>query len=331
MYYAQIYATTAEVIRDLGLSGDETGLLDRIREASSLVQNRLGEYIPVTADRSFVPAYGGKLQIDPCTAVTAVSNNGTALAASDYTPYPLNRHWLNGPFSFLDSQTIGWSHNGVVVSGHWAKYEASQAIAVSSVSQLIGDSTLTVSDGSQVAPGMVLLVESEQQLVTSGAGSEGCPDPTVATSLLNGAIATDDEEITVDNGTEFKRGEVVRIGTEDVYIRRVVGHVLVCARGWNGTTKAAHANDLAVYVYRTFAVERGVNGTTAAAHASKALYRMSVPEDINWLTRQVAGLMRMKARAGFASKSGSAELGETFYYSEFPQTFKRLWETYKVN
>ena len=331
MGYAQVYATVGELIKDLGLSGDEEGLLDRIREASNLVQNKLGEFVPVTGTRSFAARFAGKLEIDPCVSVTAITNGGTLLTAADYTPYPLNRHWLNGPYSFLYSDTVSWSQTAVLVEGRWGKYEAQAQPDVSTVSQASSTQrSLTVSNGSQVAPGMVLLIENEQELVTSGNGGMGGPDPTMATSLLNATIGSEDEEITVDNGAAFCRGEVVRVGTGDVYIRRIVSNVLVCARGWNGTTKAPHSDNTPLYVYRTFGVERGVNGTSAALHAGATLLRLTAPEDVNWLTRQVAGLMRMKAKAGFASKSGSAELGETFYYSEFPTAFKRLAEFYRI-
>lgn len=328
--YQQVYATVGELISDLKLVGSEAGLLDRIKEASRLVTNRLGVFLPISEARTFDPDAQGKLATDPLLAVTSIDNDGTAVTATDYRLMPRNRLWLNGPYTSIEHLVGSWSTNGVDVTGRYGKYEDSVALDVSAVTQLVGDTTLVVSDGSRVSPGMVVLVESEQELVTAGNGDDDSPAPTLATSTLSVAVDADSEEITVSNGAEFKRGEVIRLSTEDLYIRKIVGNVLVCGRGWNGTQKAAHAGSLAVYVYRTVTVTRGVNGTVAAAHAGKALQRMLVPEDINWLTRQVAGLMRMKAAAGFSSKSGNSELGETFYYSEFPQAFARLWETYKV-
>ncbi len=328
--YAQVYATVGEVVGDLGLTGDETGLLERIREASRLIQTRLGEFLPIFETREFDPDASGQLRTDPLLEATAVSNNGTAVAAGNFTLMPKNRLWLNGPFTSLVHNSGAWSSEGVEISGWWGKYDELAALNVAAVTQLIGATTLTVSDGSQVSPGMVVNIEDEQELVTAGAGGVGSPEATAATSLLDGAIEADDEEILVDNGAEFKRGEVIQLATEDCLIRRVVKNYLVCSRGWNGTTKRDHADNLEIGVYRTFAVERAVNGTTAAAHAGTTLYRCVAPADVNWLCRQVAGLMRMKAKAGFASKTGNAELGEVFYYNEFSKTFDRLWETYKI-
>lgn len=326
--YAQVYCTVAELMGDLRLNGDEPGLLDRIRDASRLIQNHSGEFLPITESRVFVPNASGELEIDPLLAATSVTNDTTPVTT--YTLQPRNRLWLNGPYTKITSSVATWSENGVTIPGRYGKYEDSKALGISAVTQLIGATTLVVSDGSRVSPGMVVLVESEQELVTAGNGGEDSPSASAATSLLNGAVAVDDEEVTVDDGTEFKRGEVIQLSTEDCLIRRIAGNVLVVSRGWNGTTKAAHADNLAIGVYRTFTVERAVNGTTAAAHTSKAASRCMVPEDVNGLCRQVAGLLRMKAAAGFASKTGNAELGETFYYNEFPTAFKKLWEDYKV-
>jgi hypothetical protein len=77
-------------------------------------------------------------------------------------------------------------------------------------------------------------------------------------------------------------------------------------------------------------VERGVNGTTVAAHTDKPLYRYIPPEDVNWLCRQIAGLMHMKAKSNFAGKTGSAETGETFYFNEFPNQVKEIAKNYRI-
>ncbi len=103
------------------------------------------------------------------------------------------------------------------------------------------------------------------------------------------------------------------------------------ARGWENTKKATHADDSKINAYRTYAVTRGVNGTTAAVHASKALSRYEVPDDVKWLAKQIAALMKRKGNAGFAGKSGGGDMGEVFYYNEFPKTqMDRVQAYYKV-
>ncbi len=110
----------------------------------------------------------------------------------------------------------------------------------------------------------------------------------------------------------------------------IVGNVLVLDRGWNRTTRKAHLDDASISVFRTFTVERGVNGTTAAIHSNKSISRCMVPWDVNWLCRQIAGLMRMKAASGFAGKIGNADTGETFYQNEFPDLIKKIERNYRI-
>lgn len=333
--YSQLFCTTAEMIKDLGLSGDEPELLSRIRAASTDLANVLGNFIPVVETRTYYPNAFGEIHIDPVLHVLTVTNDTTVITArtstaDGYTLHPGERCYPHGPYSRIDPGGSVWSAYGVHILAYWGKFEEIRAVDVSAVTQTSDATTLAVSDGSKLSAGMILLLDTEQELITGGNGDEDSPDPTAAASLLNGAVAADDEEITVDDGTEFNRGEVIRLGTEDCLIRRIVGNILVVMRGWNGTTKAAHADDLAVYVYRTFLVERAMNGTSAIAHSSEPVYRYNVPDDVNWIARQVAGLMRMKAKVGFANKSGNAELGEVFYYSEFPNQINKVRANYQV-
>lgn len=333
--YAQLFCTTAELIKDLGLSGDEPELLSRIRAASADLANVIGKFIPAVETRTFYPNRMGEINIDPVLWVLTVTNDTTVVTArtstaDGYTLEPGQRCYPHGPYSRIDPGGTVWSRYGVHILAYWGKYEEIRAVGVSAVTQTDSAATLAVSDGSKLSAGMLLLLDTEQELITGGSGDEASPDPTIATSLLNGAVAADDEEITVDDGSEFNRGEVIRLGTEDCMIRRIVSNVLVVQRGWNGTTKVAHADDLAVYIYRTFVVDRGMNGTSAMAHTDEPVYRLTVPDDVNWMARQVAGLMRMKAKVGFANKSGNAELGETFYYTEFPSQINKIKANYQV-
>lgn len=81
-----------------------------------------------------------------------------------------------------------------------------------------------------------------------------------------------------------------------------------------------------------YTVKRGVNGTTAAAHANAvAISRYLPPEDVGYLCRQMAAVMREKARSKFAGKVGNADLGETFYFQEFPKDpIKEIVRNYRI-
>lgn len=318
MNIAQIYCTLDELIGDLGLNGNEPRLFDRIQSASRFIYRRLGQFIPTQETRSYQGNGTTSLVVDPLLSLTSITNNDTAISSFDL--FPLNGYWENGPHSRIEAD-VSW--DVVEATGAWGKYSETELIG-ETVTQLVGATTLSVANGTHISPGMVLLIESEQELVTGwGAAS-------TATSLLDGAVDAAEEELIVDNGAEFNEGEVIQLSTEDCFIRMVRGNVLVVARGWNGTTKQSHLDNAAINVYRTATVTRGVNGTSAAAHASVAASRYLPPADVNWLCRQCAGLAVKKAASGFSGKVGNAELGETFYYNEFPSQIKDVKLNYRV-
>jgi hypothetical protein len=317
---AQVYCTEQELIDDLGLNGRETRLYDRILAASAFIAKRIGQFIPTSETRGFQGEGAESLYVDPLLAITSVSNNSTAV--TDYDAFPVNRYWTNGPYTRLISESIDW--DVVDVAGSWGKYSESTSVSTETVTQLSGDTTLVLANGANASPGMVLLVGSEQELVTGwGAAS-------AAVSQLNGAIDDAQEEIVVDNGAEFHEGEVIQLSTEDVFVRKIRTNTLVVARGWNGTTKASHLDNAAIAVCRTVNVTRGINGTTAVAHNTVALQRYLVPQDVNWLCREMAGLMHKKAQSGFAGRVGNAETGESFYYNEFPGQIKEVARNYRI-
>jgi hypothetical protein len=319
MIVAQIYCTLDELIADLGLVGNQPKLFDRIKSASTFIYRRLGQFIPVAETRDYQGNGSTTQQVDFLLSATSVKNNGATI--TDFDLYPLNGYWQNGPHTRIEADVASW--DVVEVAGAWGKYLESVSIG-ETVTQLIGATTLTVANGANVSPGMVLLLDAEQELV------DGWDAATAATSLLNGAIDEADEEITVDNGAEFHEGEVIQISTEDCFVRMVRGNILVVGRGWNGTTKAIHADDSPLKVYRTVKVTRAVNGTSAAAHSNAAAARYIPPDDVNWLCRMMAGLAHKKAQSGFSGRVGNAETGESFYYNEFPSQIKDVKKNYNV-
>lgn len=324
MTNAQIYCTLDELIADLSLNGDEPGLFSRIQTASRFINRRFKNFIPVLATKLFQDQGGGRdLRVDPLLQVNQVLNNGFEIIAANYELHPLNRCWENGPYTRIYSEYAGWDDDDIRVTGLWGKWLQPEGLGID-VTQLVNATTIAVTDGSMLSIGLVLSLEDEQQLVT-GLGS-----PTVITAQLAADITNADEEIIIDDGTEVHEGEVIQISTEKMQVRMIAGNTLVVARGWSGTTRQAHAENAAVSVYRTFTVERGVNGTVAAAHDNQVLSRYVPPEDINWLCRQIAGLMHMKAKSNFAGKVGNAEMGETFYFNEFPSQVKEISRNYRI-
>jgi len=332
----QIYCTAKEVMDDLSLKGfeDRVDLMDRIRAASEVIQRKAWYFIPVEDTFTFgarVRHEYDPLSIKPLLSITSITNDGETVAVADYTLKPLNRMWVNGPYIFIE-QSAGWSNqNEVVIAGNWGLYEESVSLGVNTTQATSTETTLAVTNGSVLSPGMLLLIESEQELITAGGGGPDSPAGTAATSLVNGAIDENDASITVDNGAEFNVGEILQIDVEDMKILKINTHVLAVERGWNGTAPADHLTDSAINVYRTFKVERAVNGTTAAIHTNKAVSQYVVPETVNYLCRQIAALMRMKAASGFTGITGNAEQGQGRYLSEFPpRTIEDILAPFRV-
>ena len=127
-------------------------------------------------------------------------------------------------------------------------------------------------------------------------------------------------------------GEIIRLDFEQMRIKDKRTHQCYVERGWNNTGQAAHITGTDVDVYRTVTVERAVNGTTAAAHLTNvAISRYLVPDDILFLTKQIATLMINKSRGGYAGKSGDGTTGQVFYHDVFPRfEIERVKENYQI-
>ncbi len=324
MNSAQIFCTVADLIADAQAPGvDDARMFQAIREASDFVQKELGWFVPATLTRRF-KGNGGSLFLPPLLAISSLLNDDVALSAADYALKPDDGFWPNGPQAQLvvnpDSALVSrWSceQDGVVITGRWGKYERSGLIGATvqdDPSQSVSQTTLKINDGSKVSPGMVLLIGSEQELVT------GWSDPTSHVTDLNGGISATEDVITVDDGALLNIGEIIRVGFEQMRIKDKRTHQCHVTRGWNNTGQVIHADNDDVDVYRTVIVEREVNGTTAAVHLKGvAMSRYFAPDDVQYLTKQIATLIVNKAKGGYQGRTGNQELGVVFYHDAFPQ------------
>lgn len=326
--YAQTFCTVADLVSDTKSPGvDEARMYQAIREASDFLQKEIGFFIPVTLTYNF----NGRDKLDlflhpPLLSVTSITNDGTALVSTDYILKPDNGHWPNGPYSKLtvdpDAANLSaWAdeEDGVVIVGKWGLYQRSasaSATVADTTSQSDSQTTLKASNGAKLSPGMVLLIGTEQELVT------GWGDPTTSVTTVTEAVTNTTDQLTLANAALVNVGEIIRIDFEQMRIVdiRTTGNLAAVIRGYNGTSRVAHADNTAVDVYRTVNVERGVNGTTAAAHLNGvAISRYFAPDDIQFLTKQIATLMVNKALSGYQGRTGNAELGVVFYNDAFPR------------
>jgi hypothetical protein len=74
-----------------------------------------------------------------------------------------------------------------------------------------------------------------------------------------------------------------------MFVRGSTSTTLTVERAYNGTTLAAHSDDVAVHIFRTLTATRGVNGTTGATHANDtAASAYRAPAPIRELTQAMA-------------------------------------------
>lgn len=326
LIYAQVFATVADLIADKDSPGvNDARMYQAILDASEWVQKEVGWFIPVNLTRSFeARAVSRRLFIPPLLQLESITNDEVTLAAVDYVLAPESGFWPHGPYTQVivgpeATQLRAWSctTNAVVLAGLWGMYLRSATIDASVADENYQDdtqATLTVSNGGAVSPGMVLLIGSEQELVT------GWGAPSLAITQLNGAIDASTEVITVDNGALLNIGEVLRVGFEQLRVRDIQGHECEVTRGWNGTRKTTHSDNAAVDAYRTVTVQRSVNGSVPAAHSNGTpLARYLVPNDILLLTKEIAMLSINKALGGYQGRTGNDDTGVVFYNDIFPR------------
>ena len=335
--YAQLFCTVEDVRADSQSPGvDEARVYQAIREASDYLQKEIGWFIPVTDTQNFTGSDMTDLFIPPLLAITALTDDGQALTSVDYILKPNGGFWANGPYTKMiadpDSTLLSmWTPevDAVAITGRWGLFERSASISATvadTTSQSNSQTTLKLSTGATVSLGMVLLIGTEQELVT------GWGAPTASATTLNGAVAATDQTITVANGALVNIGEIIRVDFEVMKVKDIRTHQLSVVRGWNGTGSASHLTATAVDVYRTVNVDRGVNGTTAAAHLNGvSISRYFAPDDIQYLCKQIATLIINKAKGGYQGRTGNAELGVVFYNDAFPKMeIERIKRRYSI-
>lgn len=335
--YAQTFCTVADLVADAQAPGaDETRMFQAISEACAYLQKRIGWFIPVTLTRYFNGKDLEKLLVPPLLAISAISNDGTLLTAADYILKPDEGFWPYGPFSEVNVNPesnilLRWTGeiNAVEITGRWGKYERSAAIGATvadTTQQDASQLTLKVSNGAKASPGMVLLVGSEQEHVT------GWGDPTSSITLCSSAVAVADEYITVVDASLVNIGEIIRLEFEQCRVKdtNTTNDRLSVIRGWNGTNRVTHAISTPVDVYRTVSVVRGVNGTTAVVHANGvAISRYLAPEDVQYLTKEIAYLMVNKAKSNYQGRTGNQDTGMVFYNDALPEyDIRKIEEQY---
>lgn len=298
-----------------------------IGPASAYLAQEIGAFLPSLSTLKLTGNGGTTLEIPALLSLTGdVINDEITIPSTDYVlRYWLNNNrtaWPNGPYNKLvrawDATTLGfWNMetDSVEIPGEWGYWKRLDTTGATVASdQNVSVETLSVNDGSKIAVGMALSIGAEMEVVTDYG------TPTAAATTLSSSLTAASETVAVASGAAVKIGEIIRVDFERMKVLDIQTNTLLVARGWGKTQKNTHNSAANVDVYRTFAVARACNGTSAAAHStSTVVKRYAIPDDIVYLARQIAMLMLKKAGSGFAGKTGSPEMGEVFYFHEFPR------------
>ena len=320
------YATRESVKRAVRSNGSENDeAIDRLIEAASRDVDNMTHrwFIPRTQTRLFkwpgTYGLGDILWMDAdLISVTALKTKAqdsspTTISSSDYFLEPVNNAPpynrieidISSSASFESGDT---SQRSISVEGSWG-FSADTVSVGTVASGLDSDATVTTmvtSNGSLtsgVNVGDTLLIESEQVFVTEKTSAA------LASILLNGAITADkSENLTVDGGTHgINNGEIIQVDSEQMLVRSSTATVLTVERAYNGTTLAAHSNDVAVHIFRTLTITRGVNGTTGATHAdATAVTAYRAPGPIRELTMAMAIAAFTQEAAAYGRTVGAA-------------------------
>ena len=103
------------------------------------------------------------------------------------------------------------------------------------------------------------------------------------TDLNDASMNTTKTTIAVDDGTKFEIGQTILLGSEQMLITAISTNNLTCTRALNGTTAAAHADNLDMYILRwPLSIERATLIQTARIWTRAADFEpFFVAEDVD--------------------------------------------------
>jgi hypothetical protein len=321
------YATREEVQRALDIKGiaSNSAQTDRAcRAASRDIDSQMQRvFYPTSTTHyfdwpSFQYAYPWRLWLDQWELAdipTALTSGGVTipLTACNFEPvnsgppYTYVELRRDQPYSFGVGST---PQRDIAITGTWGytadtKPAGQLAAAVTSTTA----TSVTVTDGSLVGVGDLLIIDSERMLITGRSSTD-----TGQTVLAGGTtVSPADNAVTVTDGTQVHVGEALQIDAERMLILDVTGNIATVKRAWDGTVLAAHTVGARIYAFRTLTVQRGQLGTTAATHgnaSAASIHRvpalikdLAVAEAEDQVLQEIAGYARTVPSQSGNSKS----------------------------
>lgn len=179
----RLYCTVQDVADDMrlkNLSEERVPALDFIRAASDWIDRHLGKFIPETRTYWFDGTGTVNLWIPRdklVLSITTITNDGDTLASTDYILYgdgPRKPLWENGPYNRLtvDPDASNLSHwtceeDIISIAGSFGLYSEAVDTGFTVGSNQSDSATTLVGSSSSIPVGSVLLIGSEQELVTA--------------------------------------------------------------------------------------------------------------------------------------------------------------------
>lgn len=303
---------------DFAETARNNAAVDRALAAASRQVDRLCNrrgFWPLTTTRRFDwPAMSsptpGRLWLgnDHLVTLTAVTSGGATIATGDVQLYPDE----GPPYSRVELDRSSAAAFGlgstaqkdVALTGVWGwSLDSDPAGALAAAVSSTTATAVTLTDGSTVDVGDLILVDTERMLV-SGKGMASA-SLTVGGAGLTASASSN--ALTVSGGA-VAAGEVLLVGAERLLVTDFAGGVAVVRRAWDGTTLGAHNAGDAVLAARALTVVRGFAGTTAATHSSSAaVTRHAYPDLVVQLTVAEAVAALQAESSGWARTAGAGE------------------------
>lgn len=272
-------------------------------------------------------------QWDLAATATSVTTGGTTIPVSACNFEPVNS---GPPFTYLElkrnqSYSFGAGptpQRDVAITGTWGYWAYTDPAGQLAAAVTTTNATsATVSDGSLVGVGDLLIVDSERMLVQERANIDtGQTNLSGATTAMKNDVA-----ISVTDGTQLHKNEVLQLDSERMFVADVTGNTATVIRGWDGTPLATHATGTHIYASRALTVLRGQLGTAAATHLNAAaasvhrvpsvIRELSDAETINTVNQKIGGYSDPEGEGGSAVKGLGTSLADL--WDEAETTFGR--------
>lgn len=265
-------------------------------------------------------------------AATLILSAGVEIPPTDYYLEPAN----DGPpyrsiETRLDRPSVwdsGDTHQRAIAVTGWWGYADRQIPAGLLVGAIDAVTTsVTVTDSTAVGVGDLVSCGAERMVVTDKALVD-------TGQILQTPLAAKKDAVLLqaEDGTAYRKGEILTIGAESVEVRSIAGNMLTVERAYDGTLLDSHSGD-AIWAPRLLTVERGAAGTTAATAADgAALTRWRAPAAIRSLTIAEAQQQALQEQAGYArtvrSQQGSGTRSVSVVTAALDELRQQVYDDY---